>query len=115
MKFTHIAFGIFILVSTSQIFGQESWEKVQPINPPNNSIVIPRVYFSDLFKLKPSLSANEHKVQSFDFLKNYEFRFYKIARYYTYTSSLIPCDMAYNKPGFYHYLDQVYVVSKWRE
>ena len=103
---------ILVILSLNSAFGQEG--KLKNLDSLKNSFVTPLSY-SELFDTYRHDPLNQRKIQSFNFLKEYEVRFYDVSRYYYNTSNLIPYNITYEKPALYYHLIQDHIVIKKRK
>jgi len=113
MKFPSVVICVYIsLFFPLSSAGQE--EKLKNLSSLKNAFST-QISYSELFDVSKQYFPNQGKIQSFNFLKEYEVRFYDVSKYYFNTSSIIPYNITYEKPALYYHLVQDYAVIKKRK
>ena len=107
---------IKIIVLTILIFscivgkGQEI--KSSNLDLLHNPIIAPLSY-SKLFEVKKYYSVSQRKIQSFNFLKDYQVDVYDVTKWYVNNNTgAIPCIITYYDPVMMCHLDQKHIIIK---
>ena len=104
--------GVIFLIPFNNVFGQEG--KLADLDSLTNSFTTSLTY-SELFDSIKNPTFKQKQVLTFNFLKEYEVKFYDVSKYYFNTSNLIPYNITYEKPTLNYHLVQDHIVIKKRK
>lgn len=106
-----IYINIIALFPLNSAFGQEG--KLRNLDSLKGCFIA-QLTDSELFDSFKYYPSNQRKIQSFNFLKEYEFKTHDYSKYYIFDDNdLIPYQITYYNPTeYYHLKEELFIIKK---